>query len=68
MIQVAPRGVAIHTADFAAYAGAEEGDRAVLDGARAMALTVIDLWCDAALRDAAATEFATITGADEVLS
>jgi amidohydrolase len=68
MIQVAPRGVAIHTADFAAYAGAEEGDRAVLDGARAMALTVIDLWCDAALRQAAAEEFSTITGADEVLS
>jgi amidohydrolase len=68
MIQVAPRGVAIHTADFAAYAGAEEGDRAVLDGARAMALTVIDLWCDEALRDAAQREFATITGADEVLS
>ena len=67
MIQVAPRGVAIHTADFAAYAGAEEGDRAVLDGARAMALTVIDLWCDATLRDAAATEFAGITGAAEVL-
>jgi amidohydrolase len=68
MIQVAPRGVAIHTADFAAYAGADEGDRAVLDGARAMALTVIDLWCDDALREAAHQEFSTITGADEVLS
>ena len=67
MIQVAPRGVPIHTADFAAYAGADEGDRAVLDGAKALAMTVINLWCDAALRDAAAAEFAGISGADVVL-
>ncbi len=35
MIQVAPPGVPIHTPEFAAYAGGEEGDRAVLDGAKA---------------------------------
>jgi amidohydrolase len=49
MIQVAPDGVPIHTREFARWARAEEGDRAVLDGAKAMAMTVIDLWCDGAL-------------------
>lgn len=46
MIQAAPGNVAIHTADFARYAGGEQGDRAVVDGAKAMALTVVDLWLD----------------------
>ena len=45
MIQVAPLGVPIHTIDFATWAVGAEGDRAVLDGAKAMAMTVIDLWC-----------------------
>lgn len=50
MIKVAPDGVPIHTVDFARWARSTEGDRAVLDGAKAMAMTVIDLWTDAALR------------------
>ena len=29
------------------YAGGAEGDRAVLDGAKALAMTVVDLWADA---------------------
>ena len=44
MIAVSPPTVAIHTSDFVRYARAEEGDRAVLDGARAMAATIADLW------------------------
>jgi amidohydrolase len=44
MIAVSPPNVAIHTRDFARFAGGPEGDQAVLDGARAMAATVIDLW------------------------
>jgi len=44
MIAVAPPDVALHSADFAAWAGGAEGDRAVLDGAKAMAMTVLDLW------------------------
>ena len=44
MIQVSPPNVAIHTQDFVRYARGDEGDRAVLDGARAMAMTVADLW------------------------
>lgn len=49
MIKVAPRGVAIHTADFAVHARSPSGDRAVLDGAVSMAQTIVDLWCDPAL-------------------
>jgi metal-dependent amidase/aminoacylase/carboxypeptidase family protein len=59
MIQVAEAGVPIHTLEFAAFAGSESGDRAVIDGAKAMAMTVIDLWCSAALRDQVDREFAT---------
>jgi hypothetical protein len=44
MIAVAPPNVSIHTADFAEHAVAAGGDRAVLDGARAMAMTIADLW------------------------
>lgn len=44
MIAVAPAGTSIHTEAFATYAGGPEGDSAVLDGAKAMAATVIDVW------------------------
>jgi amidohydrolase len=49
MIQVAPQGVPIHTPEFASYAGTDGGDRAVVDGAKAMAWTVADLWLDQGL-------------------
>ncbi len=49
MIQVAPPGVPIHTPAFAGFAGGAEGDRAVVDGAKALAFTVADLWLDADL-------------------
>ncbi len=44
MIAVAPPDVPLHSADFARCAASEEGDKAVLDGAKAMAMTVVDLW------------------------
>ncbi|MFV0315772.1 MAG: M20 family metallopeptidase [Microthrixaceae bacterium] len=47
MIAVAPPGVAIHTADFATHARGEAGDRAVIDGAKALACTVVDAWAAA---------------------
>jgi amidohydrolase len=49
MIKVAAHGTPIHTVDFAAWARSDAGDLAVLDGAKAMAMTVIDLWTDAAM-------------------
>jgi amidohydrolase len=57
LIQVAPAGVPIHSPEFATYAGGDGGDRAVLDGAKVLAMTVVDLWCDAGLRDRARGEF-----------
>ena len=44
MIAVSPADVAIHTRDFTRWAAAEEGDRAVIDGAKAMAMTAVDVW------------------------
>jgi amidohydrolase len=52
MIKAAPDGVAIHTVEFASHAGSDLGDRAVVDGAKALALTVVDLWLDADTRSA----------------
>ena len=52
MVQAAPSGVAIHTAAFAVHARAAIGDRAVIDGAKAMALTLLDLWLDDTYRAA----------------
>ncbi len=46
MIAAAPPGTAIHTAEFARHAGSELGDAAVIDGAKAMAMTLVDLWAD----------------------
>jgi amidohydrolase len=54
MIQAAPAGVAIHTAAFAGHARAAIGDRAVLDGAKILALTAVDLWLDEGMRGAVA--------------
>ncbi|MCU1460600.1 MAG: amidohydrolase [Acidimicrobiales bacterium] len=45
-IKVSPAGVTIHTEEFATWAAGPDGDRAVLDGAKAMAMTVADLWLD----------------------
>ena len=58
MIQVAPAGVAIHTVDFARWALSDDGDRAVVDGAKAMAMTVIDLWCQTGLMQSVHRAFA----------
>ncbi len=59
MIKVAPDGVPIHSVDFAKWAGSAEGDLAVLDGAKAMAMTVIDLWCSPGVLDQTRAAFAT---------
>ncbi|HET7720636.1 MAG TPA: M20/M25/M40 family metallo-hydrolase, partial [Acidimicrobiales bacterium] len=44
MIAASPPDVPLHSAEFARWAASEEGDQAVLDGAKAMAMTVMDLW------------------------
>lgn len=68
MIQVAPEGVAIHTEAFAGWAASEQGDRAVLDGAKAMAMTVIDLWTSDDLLVKTRAAFATRPSGVDVLA
>jgi amidohydrolase len=43
---VAPLNVIIHNAEFARHAVSEKGDQAVIDGAKSMAMTVLDLMAD----------------------
>src|SRR5918995_792474 len=62
MIQVAPPGVPIHTPAFAGFAGGPEGDQAVVDGAKALAFTVADLWLDEGLVDLARAEWEASVG------
>jgi len=58
MIQAAPTGVPIHTPEFATHAASDMGDRAVLDGATALAWTIADLWLADGVLDAVRAEFA----------
>jgi metal-dependent amidase/aminoacylase/carboxypeptidase family protein len=51
-IAVAPPEVSIHSRDFAACAASEDGHRGLLDAAKAMAMTAIDVLTDADLRRA----------------
>src|SRR5438045_3419171 len=44
MIKVGPSHVSIHSQEFASYTASADGDAAVLDGAKALAMTVADLW------------------------
>ena len=62
MIAVSPPNISIHSPEFTAYAGSEAGDKAVLDGAKAMAMTVADLWLQPELVDVAKAEFAAAHG------
>jgi amidohydrolase len=64
LLQVAPAGIPIHSPEFTRFAGGEEGDRAVIDGAKALAMTVVDLWADAAVLAAAKAEFAAGPGSE----
>ena len=56
-IAIAPPGMSIHTADFARIAASEEGHRGLLDAAKALAMTAVDVLCDAGLRRRMDDEF-----------
>lgn len=58
MIACAPPHVVIHNPEFAKWAGSDQGDQAVIDGAKALAMTAIDYFENDALRAQAKTEFA----------
>ena len=66
VIAVAPPEVALHTAEFAAYASSGAGDRAAVDAAHGLALTALDFLTDAALREATAADFAAAGGPIDV--
>ncbi|MBI3953542.1 MAG: M20 family metallopeptidase [Chloroflexi bacterium] len=57
MLAVAPPDVSLHTPEFVQWAAAPEGHQALLDGAKAMALTAIDVLADLQLLAAARAEF-----------
>jgi amidohydrolase len=60
MIRVSTPDIPIHTPDFATFAGGEPGDRAVIDGAKAMAMTIADLWLADGALDQVREAFATM--------
>jgi metal-dependent amidase/aminoacylase/carboxypeptidase family protein len=58
MIAVSPPSVVIHNAEFAAYAKSERADKAIIDGAKGLAMTTLDYFASDDLRAAAKTDFA----------
>jgi len=57
MIAAAPIHCSIHNAEFAEHAGAPSGDRAALDGAKALAMTALDFLLDGDLRQRVREDF-----------
>jgi len=57
MVAIAPPKVALHTPEFANWAAAPEGQQGVIDGAKALALTAIDVLCTPDLRTAMKAAF-----------
>jgi amidohydrolase len=58
MMAVAPAGVIIHNAEFARWAASDKGDAAVIDGAKALAMTALDLMCEKGLLETTRADFA----------
>jgi metal-dependent amidase/aminoacylase/carboxypeptidase family protein len=58
LIAIAPPDVNSHSPEFAVYAASDSGKKAVIDGAKALAMTAIDVLADDSLRDAMRDEFA----------
>jgi metal-dependent amidase/aminoacylase/carboxypeptidase family protein len=57
MLAVAPPNVIIHNAEFAKWAGSGKGDQAVLDGAKSLAMTALDLMMTPRLLEIAKKDF-----------
>ncbi|HVZ70170.1 MAG TPA: M20 family metallopeptidase [Rhizomicrobium sp.] len=57
MLAAAPPNVIIHNPEFARWAASEQGDQAVIDGAKSLAFTAIDLMCDPQLMKTAKSDF-----------
>lgn len=59
MIKLAPPGVTIHTPEFARYTRSPEADRAVVEGAKIMAMSAVDLWLRPGMLEEAREELTT---------
>ena len=59
-LAIAPAGVSPHTIEFREAAGSDVGQQAMLNAAKAMALTALDLLVRPGLLDAAKAEFADL--------
>jgi amidohydrolase len=59
MIAAAPLHVTIHNPEFEKWAGSETGDAAAIDGAKSLAMTALDYFDDADLRERARAIFET---------
>lgn len=57
MISCAPANVVIHNPEFAKWAGSDLGDKAVVDGAKALAMTALDFLSSPDMQAAAKAEF-----------
>ncbi|MEQ1752759.1 MAG: M20 family metallopeptidase [Micropepsaceae bacterium] len=57
LIAVSPPSVVIHNAEFATYARSPKGDQAIIDGAKALAMTALDYFDSKSLRETARAEF-----------
>jgi len=57
MLAVAPAGVIIHNPEFARWAVSDKGDAAVIDGAKALALTALELMGDTATMNTVRADF-----------
>ncbi|HAT08120.1 MAG TPA: amidohydrolase [Rhodobiaceae bacterium] len=57
MIACAPPSVVIHNPEFAKWAGSERGDKAVIDGAKSLAMTAIDVLTDKKMMQQAKKDF-----------
>lgn len=57
MVAIAPLGVSPHSPEFAEAAASESGNRGLIDGAKALAMTVVDLIAQPGVMDRIREEF-----------
>lgn len=57
MLGVAPGNVIIHNAEFARWAASEQGDQGAIDGAKALAMTTLDLMFDSQMMERAKSDY-----------
>ena len=67
MISSAPAGTAIHTTAFEKASRSHQADQAIIDGAKAMAMTAIDYWTSPEQQKAISEEFALTNASRDVL-